>query len=202
MSASIIHIVRVVAHQWPPRSSTSQQVQAGQLISSVFYTSNIDLFEVLGGLLGPYWKAVGLAFNCSFLLFGSVIQLIASARTWGNPEGFGPELFETLLKMAPSKEEEIKLKKYDDESSKLNPTERFLRAILDILFAFKRVEAMLYRAKFNTEVEYLRKSFQTIEEASEELKNSKLFLKLLEAVLRTGYRMNDDINCGSAKAFK
>lgn len=37
-------------------------------------------FEVLDGLLGPYWKAAGLAFNCTFLLFGSVIQLIACAR--------------------------------------------------------------------------------------------------------------------------
>ncbi|URD84814.1 auxin transporter-like protein 1 [Musa troglodytarum] len=36
-------------------------------------------FEVLDGLLGPYWKAAGLAFNCTFLLFGSVIQLIACA---------------------------------------------------------------------------------------------------------------------------
>jgi auxin influx carrier (AUX1 LAX family) len=32
-------------------------------------------------LLGPYWKAAGLAFNCTFLLFGSVIQLIACARS-------------------------------------------------------------------------------------------------------------------------
>lgn len=39
-------------------------------------------FEVLDGLLGPYWKAVGLAFNCTFLLFGSVIQLIACARSF------------------------------------------------------------------------------------------------------------------------
>ena len=38
-------------------------------------------FEVLDGLLGPYWKAVGLAFNCTFLLCGSVIQLIACARS-------------------------------------------------------------------------------------------------------------------------
>lgn len=37
-------------------------------------------FEVLDGLLGPYWKAIGLTFNCTFLLFGSVIQLIACAR--------------------------------------------------------------------------------------------------------------------------
>ncbi|THU67992.1 hypothetical protein C4D60_Mb05t30550 [Musa balbisiana] len=39
----------------------------------------IQWYEVLDGLLGPYWKAAGLAFNCTFLLFGSVIQLIACA---------------------------------------------------------------------------------------------------------------------------
>nr|AAQ08856.1 auxin influx carrier-like protein 2 [Momordica charantia] len=39
----------------------------------------IQWFEVLDGLLGPHWKAVGLAFNCTFLLFGSVIQLIGCA---------------------------------------------------------------------------------------------------------------------------
>ncbi|KAL6512867.1 hypothetical protein OROHE_019657 [Orobanche hederae] len=88
---------------------------------------------------------------------------VCDALLDGNPEGLDPELFETLVKMAPSKEEEIKIKKHDDGSSKLGPAERFLRAILDIPFAFKRVEAMLYRANFKTEVEYLRKSFQTLE---------------------------------------
>ncbi|CAA0809258.1 Auxin transporter-like protein 1 [Striga hermonthica] len=40
----------------------------------------IQWFEVLDGLLGPYWKAAGLAFNCTFLFFCSVIQLIGCAR--------------------------------------------------------------------------------------------------------------------------
>ncbi|KAF5752562.1 putative amino acid transporter [Tripterygium wilfordii] len=39
----------------------------------------IQWFEVLDGLLGPTWKVIGLAFNCTFLLFGSVIQLIGCA---------------------------------------------------------------------------------------------------------------------------
>ncbi|CDY68714.1 BnaAnng28110D [Brassica napus] len=34
-------------------------------------------FEVLDGLLENHWRNVGLAFNCTFLLFGSVLQLIA-----------------------------------------------------------------------------------------------------------------------------
>nr|GMD51720.1 formin-like protein 6 [Ipomoea batatas] len=104
--------------------------------------------------------------------------------------------------MAPTKEEEIKLRAYKNDTSKLGSAERFLKAVLDVPFAFKRVEAMLYQANFDSEVNYLRNSFQTLEDASKELKNSRLFLKLLEAVLRTGNRMNVGTSRGDAKAFK
>ncbi|KAK3016527.1 hypothetical protein RJ639_006850 [Escallonia herrerae] len=127
---------------------------------------------------------------------------VTEALLDGSPEGLGAELLETLVKMAPTKEEEIKLRDYKGDISKLGSAERFLKAVLDIPFAFKRVEAMLYRANFDTEVKYLRNSFQTLEAASEELKNSRLFLKLLEAVLKTGNRMNVGTNRGDARAFK
>lgn len=66
--------------------------------------------------------------------------------------------------MAPTKEEEWKLKDYKDESPfKLGPAEKFLRAVLDIPFAFKRVEALLYIANFDSEVDYLKRSFDTLE---------------------------------------
>ncbi|CAL5187800.1 unnamed protein product [Lathyrus oleraceus] len=127
---------------------------------------------------------------------------VSEALLDGNPEGLGAELLETLVKMAPTKEEEIKLKNFNGDLSKLGSAERFLKAVLDIPFAFKRVEAMLYRANFDSEINYLKKSFQTLEAASEELRNSRLFFKLLEAVLRTGNRMNVGTNRGDAKAFK
>ncbi|KAL0692102.1 hypothetical protein Bca4012_059282 [Brassica carinata] len=127
---------------------------------------------------------------------------VSEALLDGNPESLGAELLETLVKMAPTKEEEIKLREYSGDVTKLGTAERFLKTILDIPFAFKRVEAMLYRANFDSEVKYLRNSFQTLEEASLELKASRLFLKLLEAVLMTGNRMNVGTNRGEAKAFK
>lgn len=81
----------------------------------------------------------------------------------GNPE-IGTELLESLQKMAPTKEEERKLKDYRDDSPvKLGPAEKFLKAVLDVPFAFKRVDAMLYVANFETEVDYLKKSFSTLE---------------------------------------
>lgn len=69
--------------------------------------------------------------------------------------------------MAPTKEEERKLKEYKDDSPvKLGPAERFLKAVLDVPFAFKRVDAMLYSANFESEVDYLKKSFETLEVSS------------------------------------
>ena len=81
----------------------------------------------------------------------------------GSAECLGSELLETLVKMAPTKEEELKLRDFNGDLSKLGSAERFLKAVLDIPFAFKRVDAMLYRANFETEINYLRKSFETLE---------------------------------------
>ncbi|XP_044962748.1 formin-like protein 4 [Hordeum vulgare subsp. vulgare] len=127
---------------------------------------------------------------------------VSDALLNGNGECLGAEHLETLVKMAPTKEEELKLRDFTGESSKLGSVECFLKAVLDIPFAFKRVDAMLYRANFENEIVYLRKCFQTIEAACDDLKGSRLFLRLLEAVLRTGNKMNVGTNWGDAKASK
>ncbi|XP_045088741.1 formin-like protein 13 [Aegilops tauschii subsp. strangulata] len=126
---------------------------------------------------------------------------VIGALVHGNLED-KPELYETLAKMAPTKEEELKLKDYSGDLSKIDPAERFLKDVLNVPFAFKRVDAMLYRANFDAEVNYLRKSFGTMEAACSDLRSSNLFLKLLDAVLKTGNRMNDGTNRGEARAFK
>ncbi|XP_022734133.1 formin-like protein 2 [Durio zibethinus] len=131
------------------------------------------------------------------------IDEVCEALVEGNSDTLGTELLESLLKMAPTKEEECKLKEFKDESPfKLGPAEKFLKAVLDIPFAFKRVDAMLYIANFDSEIEYLKRSFETLEAACGELRNSRMFLKLLEAVLKTGNRMNVGTNHGDAHAFK
>ncbi|KAJ8550720.1 hypothetical protein K7X08_000090 [Anisodus acutangulus] len=131
------------------------------------------------------------------------IEEVCESLLEGNADTLGSELLESLLKMAPTKEEELKLKEFKDESPfKLGPAEKFLKSVLYIPFAFNRVEAMLYIANFDSEIEYLKRSFETLETASEELRNSRMFLKLLEAVLKTGNRMNVGTNRGDARAFK
>jgi hypothetical protein len=66
--------------------------------------------------------------------------------------------------MAPTREEELKLREYrEDALSKLGTAESFLKAVLGVPFAFKRVEAMLYIANFDSEVDYLKTAFKTLE---------------------------------------
>ncbi|RXI09802.1 hypothetical protein DVH24_016863 [Malus domestica] len=84
------------------------------------------------------------------------IEEVCEALLEGNSDALGTELLESLMKMAPTKEEERKLKEYKDDSPA----------------------------------------------ACEELRNSRMFLKLLEAVLKTGNRMNVGTNRGDAHAFK
>ncbi|BFG29416.1 hypothetical protein CerSpe_156890 [Prunus speciosa] len=112
------------------------------------------------------------------------------------------EFLQTLLRMAPTQEEELKLRLFNGQLSQLGPAERFLKALIEIPFAFKRLEALLFMCTLQEEVTTLKESFATLEVACKELRSSRLFLKLLEAVLKTGNRMNDGTFRGGAQAFK
>ncbi|XP_019186278.1 PREDICTED: formin-like protein 11 isoform X2 [Ipomoea nil] len=125
---------------------------------------------------------------------------VCEALTKG--KGLSLRELEALAKMVPNKEEEAKLANYKGDINELGSAEKFVKAILKVPFAFQRVEAMLYQETFSDEVLHLRKSFSMLEDACKELRSSRLFLKLLEAVLKTGNRMNVGTIRGGARAFK
>ncbi|KAL1346070.1 uncharacterized protein [Arachis hypogaea] len=140
--------------------------------------------------------------NLSILLkaLNVTLEEVRDALLEGNE--IPPEFLNTLLKMAPSQEEELKLRLFTGDLHMLGPADRFLKAIVDIPFAFKRIETLHYMCTLSDELITTRDSFGVLEVACEELKSSRLFLKLLEAVLKTGNRMNDGTFRGGAQAFK
>lgn len=82
----------------------------------------------------------------------------------GNAHDLGVEALRMLAQMVLSNEEELKLKYFKDDSlNRLCPVESFVKAMLDVPFAFKRVDAMLYIANFYLEVNQLRLSYATLE---------------------------------------
>ncbi|CAN7080080.1 unnamed protein product [Brassica oleracea var. botrytis] len=126
---------------------------------------------------------------------------VCNALLEGDSGALGAELLDCLSRLAPSKEEERKLRNASDDSSmiKLGPAERFLKELLQVPFVFKRVDALLSVANFYPEVEYVRRSFGVVQAACEELRNNKTFSRLLEAILKTGNKMSVGTN---AHAFK
>ncbi|WVZ92822.1 hypothetical protein U9M48_038860 [Paspalum notatum var. saurae] len=116
--------------------------------------------------------------------------------------GLSTQQLEALVKMKPSEEEEKKLLDYDGDINMLDPAENFVKVLLAIPMAFSRIEAMLYKGTFDDEVAHLRMSFALIKGACSELRSSKLFLRLLEAVLKMGNRMNVGTIRGGASAFR
>ena len=73
------------------------------------------------------------------------------------------ELLQTLLKMAPTTEEELKLRLFNGELSRLGPADRFLKVLVDIPFAVKRLESLLFMSTFQEEISIIKDSFITLE---------------------------------------
>ncbi|KAK9159417.1 hypothetical protein Syun_005758 [Stephania yunnanensis] len=133
---------------WDQLKSSSFQLNE-EMIESLFMVnaSNLTPKE-------PHWRPVlppanqenmvldpKKSQNIAILLraLNVTIEEVCEALTEGNADSLGTELLESLMKMAPTKEEERKLLEYDDSSPyKLGSAEKFLKAVLDIPFAFKR----------------------------------------------------------------
>lgn len=65
--------------------------------------------------------------------------------------------------MTPTADEELKLRLFSGDPSQLGTAERFLKALVDIPFAFKRLEALLFMSTLTEEVAMVKESFQTLE---------------------------------------
>ncbi|KAJ6849283.1 formin-like protein 3 [Iris pallida] len=69
------------------------------------------------------------------------------------------ELLQTLLRMTPTTDEELKLRLYTGEPYLLGPGEQFLKAIMDIPFAFKRMDSLLFMTSLQEDVSSIKESF-------------------------------------------
>eukprot|EP00249_Psilotum_nudum_P019354 c27210_g1_i3 orf=627-3632(-) len=117
-------------------------------------------------------------------------------------DGLSSEILEVLVKMAPGQEEQKQLRNFNGDPSQLGPAEHFLMALLEVPLTFERLKAMLFKACLKEDLLQVQESLQILEVACKEVSSSRLFLKLLEAVLKTGNRMNAGTFRGDAEAFK
>ncbi|XP_045801571.1 formin-like protein 4 [Trifolium pratense] len=117
-------------------------------------------------------------------------------------KGLNSDTLEKLSRVSPTAEDKLLILNYREDPSRLAAAESFLYHILKAVpSAFNRLNAMLFRLNYDTEVAEIKECLQTIEFGCKELRSQGVFLKLLEAVLKAGNRMNDGTSRGNAQAF-
>ncbi|KAJ4851388.1 hypothetical protein Tsubulata_006708 [Turnera subulata] len=116
--------------------------------------------------------------------------------------GISTDILEKLTRMSPTQEEAAKILQFSGNPTELADAESFLYHILKAVpSAFKRINALLFRSNYDTEIFHLKESLQTLELACKELRTRGLFFKLLEAILKAGNRMNAGTSRGNAQGF-
>lgn len=117
-------------------------------------------------------------------------------------QGLDADTLEKLTKMTPTEEEKSQILVYDGNPTRLADAECFLYHILKAVpSAFARIDAMLFKFNYDSEISHLKESIQTLALACKELRTRGLFTKLLEAILKAGNHMNAGTSRGNAQAF-
>ncbi|KAE8722653.1 Formin-like protein 4 [Hibiscus syriacus] len=117
-------------------------------------------------------------------------------------QGLEADTLEKLMRIAPTEEEQSQILDFDGDPMRLADAESYLFHILKALpSAFTRLTAMQFRLNYDLEVLHMKESLQTLELGCKELRSQRLFMKLLEAILKAGNRMNAGTARGNAQAF-
>lgn len=117
-------------------------------------------------------------------------------------QGLNTDTIEKLARVAPTEEEQSLILEYKGDPATLAAAESFLHHILNAVpSAFKRLNAMRFRLNYDSEILEIKEFLQTLEVGCKELRNQGVFVKLLEAVLKAGNRMNAGTHRGNAHAF-
>ncbi len=73
------------------------------------------------------------------------------------------EILEILVKMSPTDEETTKFQEYQGDPSLLGPADRFILGLLQVPNAFERLDAMLYKASFEEELQHIQDTIVTLQ---------------------------------------
>lgn len=112
------------------------------------------------------------------------------------------DTLEKLTRIAPTVEEQFKILDFDGDPTRLADAESFHYHILKAVpSAYTRLNALLFRSNYDSDILHLKETLRTLELGSKELRNRGLLLKLLEAILKAGNRMNAGTARGNAQAF-
>ncbi|KAJ3218536.1 hypothetical protein HDU67_005095 [Dinochytrium kinnereticum] len=108
----------------------------------------------------------------------------------------------SLLKQCIPTDEEIEIvQNYDGDKSELGNAEKFITVVASIPRLPQRIESLVYRNKFNEELDDLVTDLVALKEAALALRSSEKFQYTLQVVLVVGNYMNSGTYRGKAYGF-
>ncbi|XP_022079461.1 formin-J-like isoform X2 [Acanthaster planci] len=134
--------------------------------------------------------------------FKSTNEVIVRLIQQGKSEAIGAEKLKSLIKVLPESEEVEMLNSFDGNRSRLAPAEQFYLMLMNIPFYKLRVESMLLKEEFASNMDYLIPSIGCIIEACQEILSSSSLREILHLVLLTGNFLNAGGYAGNAIGFK
>ncbi|XP_038055860.1 inverted formin-2-like, partial [Patiria miniata] len=134
--------------------------------------------------------------------FKSTNEIIVRLIVQGKSEAIGAEKLKSLIKVLPESEEVEMLNSFDGNRSRLGPAEQFYLMLMEIPFYKLRVESMLLKEEFASNMDYLIPSIGCIIEACQEILSSSSLREILHLVLLTGNFLNAGGYAGNAVGFK
>ncbi|EGF84247.1 hypothetical protein BATDEDRAFT_34176 [Batrachochytrium dendrobatidis JAM81] len=107
-----------------------------------------------------------------------------------------------LCKYAPKEDELDILKSYEGDLSELGDAETYFIALMDIPRIEMRMNSMIFRRRFNDEIDEITTDCSTLLLACDQILKSNLLRELLQAVLIIGNYLNGTSFRGNARGFR
>ncbi|KZV82357.1 FH2-domain-containing protein [Exidia glandulosa HHB12029] len=104
-------------------------------------------------------------------------------------------------KHLPSNDEIARIRDFGDVS-KLAKADQYFSEIMAVPRLSQRIDCMIYRRKFELDIEEVRPDLDVLHHAAKELRASMLFKQLLQAVLSLGNALNGSTFRGGARGFQ
>ncbi|XP_017299460.1 uncharacterized protein LOC103508941, partial [Diaphorina citri] len=127
-----------------------------------------------------------------------IIHLIKN----GDHDEIGTEKLRGLLKILPQLDELEMLRNFDGDKSRLGNAEKFLLQLIQVPNYKLRIESMLLKEEFATNMSYLEPSINSMIVAGEDLMSNKALQEVLYMVICAGNFLNSGGYAGNAAGVK
>ncbi|CAA0838269.1 Formin-like protein 14 [Striga hermonthica] len=144
------------------------------------------------------------AYNCEIMLTKIKIPLpdMISAILALDSSALDIDQVENLIKFCPTKEEMETLKNYNGDKEMLGKCEQFFLELMKVPRVESKLRVFAFTITFASQVEDLKRNLNTINDASQEVKESSKLRQIMQTILTLGNALNQGTARGSAVGFK